>query len=68
MSYDEYARAADIDPVRGQLPPRGQALAEAELAALFKSCQADPNPAGLEIAPLSGDRRQAHVQVIGLSS
>jgi hypothetical protein len=36
MTHDEYARAADIAPVRGQLPPRGRALDEAELAALFK--------------------------------
>lgn len=28
MVHDEYARAADIAPVRGQLPPRGRALNE----------------------------------------
>jgi integrase/recombinase XerD len=37
--HDEYARAADIAPVRGQLPPRGRALNEAELEALFRGCQ-----------------------------
>src|SRR5271170_7594502 len=32
--HDEYARAADIAPVRGQLPPRGRALKQVELEAL----------------------------------
>ena len=54
MVHDDYARAADIAPVRGQLPPRGRALNEAELEALFRSCQADPSPAGVRDAAILG--------------
>jgi hypothetical protein len=34
MAHHEYARAADIAAVRGQLPPRRRALNEADLEAL----------------------------------
>jgi site-specific recombinase XerD len=54
MVHDEYARAADIAPVRGQLPPRGRALNEAELEALFRVCQADPTTAGVRDAAILG--------------
>jgi integrase/recombinase XerD len=52
--HDEYACAADIAPVRGQLPPRGRALKEVELEALFKGCQADPTTAGVRDAAILG--------------
>jgi site-specific recombinase XerD len=52
--HDEYARAADIAPVRGQLPPRGRALNEAELEALFRVCQAEPTTAGVRDAAILG--------------
>lgn len=54
MVHDEYARLADIAPVRGQLPPRGRALNEAELEALFRGCQADPTTAGVRDAAILG--------------
>jgi site-specific recombinase XerD len=54
MVHDEYARAADIAPVRGQLPPRGRALKEAELEALFRDCQTDPSVAGVRDAAILG--------------
>jgi len=54
MIHDEYARAVDIAPVRGQLPPRGRALKEVELEALFKGCQADPTTAGVRDAAILG--------------
>ena len=54
MVHDEYARAADIAPVRGELPPRGRALNEAELEALFRGCQADPTTAGVRDAAILG--------------
>ena len=54
MVHDEYARAADIAPVRGQLPPRGRALNEAELEALFRGCLADPTTAGVRDAAILG--------------
>jgi len=52
--HDEYARAADIAPVRGQLPPRGRALNEAELESLFRACQADSTSAGVRDAAILG--------------
>jgi len=52
MSYDEYARAADIAPVRGQLPPRGRALNEGELETLFRTCQDDCAVAGVRDAAI----------------
>jgi len=54
MVHDEYARAADIAPVRGQLPPRGRALNEAELEALFRGCQVDSTTAGVRDAAILG--------------
>ncbi len=54
MTFDEYARAADIAPVRGQLPPRGRALNGAELGALFRSCQRDNSVAGVRDAAILG--------------
>ena len=54
MVHDEYARAADIAPVRGQLPPRGRALNETELEALFMGCQADRSTAGVRDAAILG--------------
>ena len=54
MVHDEYARAVDIAPVRGQLPPRGRALNEAELEALFSGCQADAATAGVRDAAILG--------------
>ena len=52
MSYEEYARAADIVPVRGELPPRGRSLKEGELRDLFKVCEGDHSPAGVRDAAI----------------
>jgi site-specific recombinase XerD len=54
MTHDEYARAADIAPVRGELPPRGRALNDTELEELFKACQADRTVAGIRDAAVLG--------------
>jgi integrase/recombinase XerD len=58
MTHDEYARAADIAPVRGHMPPRGRALNGAELERLFRSCEVDQTVAairdGAMIAALYG--------------
>ena len=54
MVHDEYARAADIAPVRGQLPPRGRALNDTELEKLFKTCQVDQTVAGVRDAAILG--------------
>lgn len=47
MSHDEWARATDMPPVRGQSEPRGRALAPEELQKLFDVCRADSTPAGV---------------------
>jgi site-specific recombinase XerD len=54
MTYEEYARAADVAPIKGELPPRGRALTQDELRALFTACQADPSPAGVRDAAILG--------------
>lgn len=54
MVHDEYARASDIAPVHGQLPPRGRALNGSELEALFRICEADPTVAGVRDAAILG--------------
>lgn len=52
MTHDEYARAADIAPVRGQAPPRGRALKGTELERLFKSCNVDHTVATIRDAAM----------------
>jgi site-specific recombinase XerD len=52
MTYDEYARAADIAPVRGQTPPRGRALNATELERLFRSCEVDQTVAAMRDAAM----------------
>jgi len=47
MSHDDYARATDIAPVRGETEPRGRALTTEELLRLFQTCSADYSPAGI---------------------
>jgi integrase/recombinase XerD len=49
---DEYQRAADLPAVRGETLPRGRALSDAELAAIFGACGNDPTPAGAKDAAL----------------
>jgi site-specific recombinase XerD len=47
MSHDDYARATDIAPVRGETEPRGRALTNEELLRLFQTCSADSSFAGI---------------------
>jgi len=47
MRNEEYARAADTAPIKGELPARGRALKAEELRKLFKACQEDISPAGV---------------------
>lgn len=49
---DDYERAADLAPVRGERLPRGRALDAGELRALFRSCAADRSPAGARDAAI----------------
>lgn len=46
MTAEDYARAADLEAVRGVTLPRGRALTAGELRALFGACADDPTPAG----------------------
>jgi site-specific recombinase XerD len=50
MTYEEFARAADMAPVRGEIPARGRSLTEWELRDLFKACEEDISPAGVRDA------------------
>lgn len=46
VGAEDYQRAVDIAPVRGQTVLRGRALNDNEMRALFAVCAADPTPAG----------------------
>jgi integrase/recombinase XerD len=46
MDRDAYARAADVSGMRGDRKPRGRALSQDEVTALFTVCSADQTPAG----------------------
>jgi site-specific recombinase XerD len=52
MTAEDYHRAADLAPVRGEALPRGRALTPGELAAILGTCSADPSPAGPRDAAL----------------
>ena len=46
MDHETYARAVDVENVKAKTLPRGRAVEQDELRALFKVCAADPSPAG----------------------
>ena len=46
MDHETYARAVDVENVKAKTLPRGRAVAQEELRALFQVCGADPSPAG----------------------
>jgi len=52
MNYEEFARASDMAPVGGELPPRGRSLKEGELRDLFAACEDDVSPAGVRDAAI----------------
>jgi site-specific recombinase XerD len=54
MSRDNYARAADVPPVRGETLPAGRDITGGEIAALMRVCCDDPNPAGVRDAAMIG--------------
>ncbi len=45
LSADDYARAKDLPAIRGSAPPKGRALSQAELQALFDICDKDSDTA-----------------------
>lgn len=52
MSAEDYARAKDVQAVRGETLPRGRALTAGEIAALFDACADDATPSGARDAAL----------------
>ena len=52
LTRDEYARAADVPPVRGQTLPAGRDLSAGEIGALMRACGEDRGPAGVRDAAL----------------
>lgn len=46
IGAEEFARATDIEPVRGSVPLRGRALSSGEIAQLFHQCMRDQTAAG----------------------
>jgi integrase/recombinase XerC len=52
MDAEDYSRAVDLDPVRGESLPKGRALSHGELAALFEACRIDRSPLGRRDAAL----------------
>jgi integrase len=46
MDVDTYSRAVAVENVRAKVQPKGEAVGQEELAALFKVCAEDPSPAG----------------------
>ncbi len=69
MSAEEYHRATEIAPVKGETLPRGRALNDGELRALFGVCVGDRTAAGARDAAMlavlygGGLRRSEAVQL-----
>jgi len=51
---EDYHRAIDFRRVRGETLPRGRALTQGELRAIFSACALDDSPAGARDAALLG--------------
>ena len=56
MPIDDYQRAIDVKPIRGERPSQaaGRALADGEKLAIIRVCQADGTPAGARDAAIFG--------------
>jgi site-specific recombinase XerD len=52
MSPDDYARAREVEGVKGTTLPAGREVTPGELVALFRVCAEDPTPAGARDAAL----------------
>lgn len=46
MDADTYSRAVAVENVRAKTQPKGEAVGQEDLAALFQVCAEDPSPAG----------------------
>jgi integrase len=52
MPADDYARAVDVEPIRGSTLPAGRGLSQAEIRALLEACRQDPRAQGRRDAAL----------------
>jgi len=52
MTAEEYARAADLDQVKGERLPAGRSLTPGEISAMFAACAADQTRAGARDAAI----------------
>ena len=52
MASEDYRRAVDLRPVKGERLPKGRAVTSGELRSLFFNCQADNGPTGRRDAGL----------------
>lgn len=69
---EQYHRAIDLTPIRGEAVREGRALATDELTALLAVCDADPSPAGRRDAALfaigyGGGLRRAELCALDLA-
>lgn len=54
MDAETYARAVDIDAVKGERLPAGRALSSGEIAALLNVCASDSSPSGARDGAMLG--------------
>lgn len=52
LGADDYRRAVDLDPIRGERLPTGRSLTAGEIAAMFAACAQDQTAAGIRDAAL----------------
>ncbi len=73
VSAEDYHRARDVAPVRGETLPKGRSLSRKEMAALFAACADDEKPgrgardAGLLAVLYACGLRRAEVAALDLS-
>ncbi|HUE98879.1 MAG TPA: tyrosine-type recombinase/integrase [Anaerolineales bacterium] len=54
MTAEEYRRAANLKPIKGETLPAGRELSQGEILALMNTCQDDPSNAGTRDAAIIG--------------
>ena len=70
MTAEEYNRAVEIEPVKGETLPTGRELSTDEILALMNACQDDNTPAGVRDAAIIGIMYAVGLgrdEVVGLS-